>query len=320
MSDALSTENFAAMLSSADQPEQPLVEDSGPEEDQTAEVDAEPQADSDGEAPEQDAEQQEEAADEQDGQPEGPTDDAVIKWETANGEAFEVPVSELKNGYMRDSDYRQKTQTLAEERKAAAQQLQQQYQDIQAFAPELGALENLRAQVQQYQQLDWHAIRAQDPQRHSELFADYMLLKDQYGEAEKRVAVKRQTLEQMRQQSFAQATREAVEHLRRVIPNFGDATLKQLGEQGVKEGYTQGELANVADKRHFTVLWKAAQWDALQAKKPEVHNKVKALPPKAKPATSAPRPSKQEQVIKAAQSRRTFSTNEFAALLAATRK
>lgn len=314
---ALSTDDFASMLTQANQPEQP-TEDSSPAETQQPEVEAEPPAEAE-EATEQEAPEAE-AADEQDGQPQGPTDDAVVKWETAAGETFEVPVSELKNGYMRDADYRQKTQALADERKVATQQLQQQAAEIEALGPELGVLTSLQQQLQQYQQLDWNAIRAADPQQHSQLLADYLLLKDRVGEAKQSIANRRQQIQTAQAQSFAQATKEAAEHLRRVIPNFGDATIKQMSEFGKKAGFTEAELSAVADKRMLETLWKASQWDALQAKKPAVDNKVKALPPKKAPATTAPpRNTKHEQINKALQSKRALSTNDFAALLKATR-
>jgi hypothetical protein len=314
---ALSTDDFATLLSQANQPEQPQ-KDSSPAEQQEAQVETEPAAEAES-APEQEAPEAE-VAEEPDGQPQGPTDEAVVKWETAAGETFEVPVSELKNGYMRDADYRQKTQAVAEERKAAFQQLQQHAQQIEALAPELGALNGLQQQLQQYQNLDWNAIRAADPQQHSALLADYLLLKDRVGDAQQRVAARREQINATHVQSFQQATKEAADHLRRVIPNFGDATIRQMNEFGKKSGFTDAELSAVADKRMLETLWKASQWDALQAKKPAVENKVKALPPKTAPSTAAPpRNQKQEQITKALQSKRALSTNDFAALLKATR-
>lgn len=321
MTDALSTNDFAALLSEADTPEQP-AKDSGADKEQQAEDDADPAADTEGGTTDEAEQTEEDAADDKDGQPPaGPADDAVVKWETAQGEEFAVPVAELKNGYMRDADYRQKTQALADERKAVVTQVQQQYQELEAYSEELGQVTSLQAQIKQYQALDWQAIRAADPQQHSALFADYMLLKDKASDAAQALNAKREKLTQGQQQAFRQASQEAAEALKRAIPNFGAETLKAMREYGVKEGFTAEELAQVADKRLLLMLHKAAQWDALQGKKPEVHNKVRALPPKGKPAPSgAARPSKQEQVVKAINSRRNFSTDDFATLLAATRK
>lgn len=316
---ALSTDDFASLLTQANQPEQPKA-DSDPAEQEASEVETEPTAEAEGEPSEQEAQPEAEAADEQDGQPQGPADDAVVKWDTAAGETFEVPVSELKNGYMRDADYRQKTQGLAAERTAAMQQLQQHAANIEALGPELGALSGLQQQLQQYQQIDWNAIRAADPQQHSALLADYLLLKDRVGDAQQRIAARREQINAAQAQNFAKATQEAADHLKRLIPNFGEATLKQMNEFGRKAGFSDAELSNVADKRMLETLWKASQWDALQAKKPAVENKVKALPPKKAPATTAaPRNTKQEQITKALQSKRAMSTNDFAALLKATR-
>jgi hypothetical protein len=317
MSDALTLDAFVSELGAANTPpaEQPPADsapvDTAPDE-SAAEAIAEAEAPQDADA---------EAAAPEDGQPAdaGPTDEAVIKWSTGSGESFEVPVAELKNGYMRDADYRQKTQALADERRSAQTQLQQQVQQIEAFAPEFGAVANLQAQVRQYENVNWQSLRQQDPAAYQALVADYSLAKDKLGQAQNGLQSKRQQWQQAQAGAFAQASREAAEHLSK-LPGFkGNESLKSMRDYGLKSGFTADELAQVADKRTLEVLWKAQQWDSLQSKKPEVDNKVKALPPKAKPATAAPRTTKQEQVTKALQSRRSLSTDDFAALLKASR-
>ena len=56
----------------------------------------------------------EEAAEEEAGQAQAPADDAVVKWQLPNGETIEAPLAELKSGYLRQQDYTQKTQQLAD--------------------------------------------------------------------------------------------------------------------------------------------------------------------------------------------------------------
>jgi hypothetical protein len=99
--------------------------------------------------------------------------------------------------------------------------------------------------------------------------------------------------EQQRSQQFQQASNKALEHLGSVIPKFDASThIPALRDYGIKAGYSADELAQVADKRHLEVLWKASQWDSLQAKKPEAVAKVKAAPPKTtKPGNSVAPPS-----------------------------
>ncbi len=85
----------------------------------------------------------------------------------------------------------------------------------------------------------------------------------------------------------------------------------------MKAGFAPEELAQVSDKRHMEVLWKASQWDALQAKKPDALAKVRQAPPKTtKPGNSAPPPTAVERAQKQLKARP--DARSFAALLAAT--
>lgn len=310
MSDqAISLEQFAGALAQAEE-DQPENQESEAVE-QEAEA-AEGQTEAEQEA---EAEQSNEAEAEQEEQPEkDSSEEPVVKWTTSNGETYEVPMPELKQGYMRDADYRQKTQALAEERRQVEQTVQQKFQEAETFAADLAQLHAVAEQIKQYEALDWNALDQQDPQQAMRLWRQYQQLKDDAGRKAHTFQEKQQQYQQQRAQSFHQATQEAVEHLRKVVPNFGDQTIKELREFGLKVGFTAEELAQVADKRHFEVLWKAAQWEALQAKKPEVVNKVKALPPKTtKQGSSAPPPTAVEKATKQFQQKRDIRS--FAKLL-----
>lgn len=310
---AISLEQFAGALAAAEegQPENPEHES---EEQAAAAAEGQPDANAEAEGAEEQSEEQEAEA-EQEAQPAADADpDPVVKWTTANGETFEVKTSELRNGYMRDADYRQKTQALAEERRQVEQTITQKFQEAEAYAADLAQLHALQSQMQQYEALDWNAIEAQDPAQAASLWRQYQQLKDKGQQLAAGYQSKRVQIEQQRAQQFQQATTEALEHLRKVVPNFGEQTLKELREYGLKAGFKPEELAQVADKRHFEVLWKAAQWEALQAKKPEVANKVKALPPKTtKPGASAPPPTAIEKAQQ--QFRKSRDVRSFAKLL-----
>lgn len=272
----------------------------------------------------EEADNESEDEDEQPGQADSaPADDQVVKWQTANGETFEAPLSELKAGYMRSADYTQKTQALAEDRKAAEQALQSKVQEAERYTEELGRLATIGEQVKNYETwLAQAAQRGEDPQVIAQVQAQYVLLRQQHEDARGALLQKRQQLmqqaEQQRSQEFQQATQAALEHLGKVIPKFDAAThIPALREYGLKSGFTADELAQTSDKRHFEVLWKASQWDALQAKKPEAVARAKAAPPKTtKPGHSAPPPSAVDRAAKQFKAKK--DAHSFAALLAAT--
>ena len=305
--DQISAEDIAAGILGADEG-QPA--DREPDEDEQAAAADEDSQDPPDNADESDDDGQHGAdTDDESQQPgqaaQAPADDVVVKWETGTGETFEAPLSELKAGYMRSADYTQKTQALADDRRQAEQSLQAKVQEAERYTTELGKLATIGEQVKQYEAwLSTAAQRGEDPQTIASAQSQYLLLRQQHEDARNGLLAKRQHLmqeaEQQRALQFQQATQAALEHLGKVIPGFDANThIPALREYGIKAGFTPDELAQTSDKRHFEVLWKASQWDALQAKKPEAVAKVKAAPPKTtKPGASAAPPTKLERAQK----------------------
>lgn len=278
-------------------------------------ADGNPQAD-----PQQQAEQAEgegEAAAEGAGQAvEAPADDAVVKWHAADGSDIEVPISELKASYLRHSDYTQKTQALAEERKQAEAAVAQQFQQALQLTRDHAKLLSLQEDLSVYQKADWNALYAQDPNEAGRLQAQWRQTEAQARELAAGLQSAALQSSQAQAQRLQQATQQAMEALQREIPGFGAETIKAARETALAHGFSEAELAGITDARTFKVLHEAAQWRALQAKKPAVQNKVAAAPPKATKPGSATQPSTRKEVaFKQMQSKR--DVNSLAAFLAA---
>jgi hypothetical protein len=262
------------------------------------------------------ADEDPDAAAEDDGQATAPTDDAVIKWSTPNGEV-EASIAELKDGYLRHADYTQKTQTLAEERRQVEVELSKKFEEAQQMTRERARLFVLESQLDQFQRADWNALYQQDPVEAGRLQAEWNQLKYEAQTLIGNVTQHNQQREQERMKALQQATQAALETLQRDIPNFSPAVITAARETAIAHGYTDAELAGITDPRALKVLHEAAQWRALQAKKPAVQNKVQAAPPKAtKPAGAARAPAtKQEAAWNQMKAKR--DVNSFAAYLAA---
>lgn len=322
MSEALSLNDFAAQLSQASEPagqaqaapetdagDEPLVEEA------TTEA-IEPESE-----PSQEGAEQEEA-DSEDGQaPAAPDEEMVIKWTTAAGETHEAPLKELKDGYMRQSDYTQKAQQLSQEREKVQTAVFQQYKIASAIGPELGQLQLLQSQIAQYQQINWNQLKAEAPERYNTLATEYMVLREQHKESEASIVRAKDHLESMRKQSALEADAEAAK-------GFDGATLQKMDAYLTKAGIAGDariELIATLGKGRATAIYeaihKAIQWDALQSKKPEIENRAKAIPPKPVAKAAAPKQVSQlEAVAKAAQSNKPMSRQSFAEMLAQTRK
>jgi len=327
MSEALSLDDFATQLAQSAQSEQPQEADSAPDETveqesegqqpEASEVEAEPEAQADGEA---------EAEEGQEEQPEEPesSDDRVVKWTTANGEAFEVTEKELRDGYMRQSHFTQQMQSVAKEREQVQQLAQQQIQEVQQFAAEIGQVQMLESTLKQYQQVNWQQLREADPVSYQEHLAQFTELKQQYRDASEALAHKRGTYAQQSAQKLEQEQAQqralAEQHLAQVFPGITKNDTNAMFETLVKKGATKQDLA-VLTTRPWAVEMAiyAQKWLALQAEKPKAVKKVASVPQKPSKAVPAA-PTESEKLARSIAQKRSFGSNEFADLLAATRK
>lgn len=326
MSEALSLDDFASQLAQSGQAEQPL-EESAPVEQQegesegqqpeASEVEAEPEAQAEGEA------EAEEGQEDQPEEPESP-DERVVKWTTANGEAFEVTERELRDGYMRQSHFTQQMQSVAKEREQVQQLAQQQIQEVQQFAAEIGQVQMLESTLKQYQQVNWQQLRESDPVSYQEHLAQFTELKQQYRDASDALANKRnnhaQQLAQRVAQEQAQQRALSEQHLAQVFPGITKTDTNAMFQTLIQKGAKPEDLA-VLTTRPWAVEMAiyAQKWLALQAEKPKAVKKVASVPQKPSKAVPAA-PTRTEQLARSVAQKRTFSGNEFADLLASTRK
>lgn len=266
-----------------------------------------------------------EPAEEVEGEPEAPVegegeepateslDDKVVSWETASGDKFEVPVAELKNGYMREQDYRHKTQNLAAEREQATKAIQEQFETVQTHAQDFGTFYAIEAQIAALEQ----AIPTMDKHSDPIAYFDAVTQVQQLKEHRSGLATRIQSFQQQRaaehQQRIAEGQQKMAQELSTTLPNFGPELVNKLNTTGQEYGFKPEELTVITDPRFVRILHDAMQYKALQAKKPEVVNKVKAAPVKpTKQAASAPASVIENRIKQHSKQR---SLGSFAALL-----
>lgn len=318
----MSTDSFAEMLSSGGDNEQ--TEQSDSQSADNAQENSEGTDQQDGNEAGDDAQDGGDDSGEagEEGQGEQPAKDsaeAFLELEI-NGEKVQVSKDEAKNGYLRQQDYTQKAQRLAQERQEWNAHVAQQAAEVKQYAQEIGQLQSIDAALAQYQQIDWDDLRETDPVNYGIHAADYNRLQVRRGEVERGIVQKQQTLTAQQQQAQAQAraqqTAEAQAHMAALIPGFGKEHIAEMKAIGQKAGFTDAELAGVTDKRMLEVLWKASQFDKQQNTKQQAIKKVSALPTKASKPAPAAKPAAQLQIEQ--QSRRLAQTGkvkDFATLL-----
>lgn len=234
-------------------------------------------------------------SDETDGKPEGEGDDDAEDVEF-EGKAYKVP-KEIKLALLRQSDYTQKTQEVAEQRKAVEQltQVVEQRQRVmlQTFdkAVELREIKN---RLSQYEQIDWQSLAANDPSQATQLHIAYQQLQREAqkknGELQQVSNQLQQLTETQRQQKLADGTQFLKTH----IPDFSEKTAAEIASVATKHyGITPAELKAISednpDARFVLVLHDAMKWRALQAAKPQAMQKVTQAPKVIKPAATPPK-------------------------------
>ena len=209
------------------------------------------------------------------------------------GEEVEVELDELINGYQRSKDYTQKSQALAEQRKAIdseRQHLEYVKQERQAYAQKLQALDSFLSQQNKGEDLE--VLKETDPIGYAVKVAEQSQREKQLSvvRAEQNRIAQQQQAEQ--QQSLQNHLKVEAEKLSSVIPELatpkGDAIRKEIRDYAKSVGWSDQELSSVYDHRAVLTLYKAMKFEQLQKGKPETMKKVQQAPKMLKPGTSAP--------------------------------
>ena len=207
---------------------------------------------------------------------------AVVEVEY-DGKLYEVP-EELKDALLRQSDYATKTQEVANRRKevevALGQLVQQReaFEFAEAIREDVLRAEQLEATANQYHEYLRHNVDSLSPTDIEKLrmaIEDSRRQRDEIGQG---VTRKQQEFQQAQQQSLQELLNKGTEVLRGKIPGWGQEHQQQVREYATNLGFSEQEIASVIDPRQVEVLYKAAQYDALQANKPAAVKKVQKAP------------------------------------------
>lgn len=289
--------------------------------DENAQPDAEAQSD---EQDETGAEQ--EAADddavEQEGdddQPEGESPDTrLIKWKTADGTEHEVTEKDLREGYMREQDYRQKTQNLAREREKAVSEIQEQAQKqlgvVKAFGGKIAELHTIDSTLASLESEITRINRQDDPAQFAAMQTQILTLQRQRDNVAGVLGQAEQLMQAQQMEVVKQQQQKTAELLASEMPDFGPDLLKKWNTTAIDYGFSPDELSQVTDPRVFRMLSDATKFRDLQSRKPEAVTKAKAAPPKPVKQTRSVPPTSIDKAFRQAKANTTVES--VAALMA----
>ena len=236
------------------------------------------------EHPEQPVEPEVEAELEQEAEPSEPEEEPQTFTVKIDGKEVQVPLSELLNGYQRQSDYTQKTMAAAEQRKTADAAIQQAQQERQEYHSKLERMAaQLEGALEQQSQIDWNALIESDPVEYlkqQQLFQQRQALYQQNAQ-------ERQQLIQQHQNEQAQAHQSYLakqqEDLLAKLPDWKDDAKAAAEKTAISkflqtQGFEDEDISSIADHRHVLVARKAMLYDQLMAKANVQAKKVQEAP------------------------------------------
>lgn len=259
------------------------------------------------EQPAEEAPKDGEATQPEEAQPEEPQGQApeLVEIEL-DGEKYQVP-KKVAEGTMKEKDYRQKTMELAEERKGAeavkaeltnlAQQARTLAEQAQRFAPAFGQVAAIDGQIQNLQRQLTAELRATDPVAFAALGTDLQLLANHrmglVQHLDQAVRQHQAQLAEVTAKANHQRVQRALPELNKAVPGgFTQEAAKRAHEYLVNSGLSAElnevmpgalDTLNYLPKAVLT-MWKAAEYDRLQANIKTSQKKVENLPPVARPS------------------------------------
>jgi hypothetical protein len=205
--------------------------------------------------------------------------------------AQKLSLKELQQGYLRERDYRKKTQELARQREELPKAVAKQGQELSESYTK--RLSELSAMVAKTVAADIAGKDLNQIAESGDMF-EYMrvsnrmrqlqelqqaIQKEQEGESAKR--------KEEEQHAKADRGRKMIESLQRDIPDFGEPTVKRLIEVGKDFGFDQKEVLEWDDARIVKMAHALSEKKTVEAKRPEIEKKVAVVTKVLKPGQSA---------------------------------
>jgi hypothetical protein len=199
------------------------------------------------------------------------------------GQELEVSLDELKSGYSRDSDYRQKTHALAEERRMLDEQktsLSQSYDSkLKELTDLIGAAESY---IGQSSKEDLQKMYEEDPTQAAKIDFQQRQQRESFNNL-------KQQAEVVKLQQYNQYLDEQKRLAATKIPEYSDpvkgVTFKNQMKNTLSEyGFNDQEIGSLADHRFLMVLRDAMEYKNLKSK-PVTNKKVTTAPKVVKSGT-----------------------------------
>ena len=226
------------------------------------------------------------------------TDEPDLHRVKVQGQELEVTLDELKAGYSRDSDYRQKTHTLGLERKDLEGQKQSLRQSYDARLSELNDMIATADGLVRQQQgsKDLGKLYDEDPTSAARL--DFQLRQQQ-----RQIDDMKSKARDAYQQQYDEYLATQRELAAAKIPEYSDPNKADHFKNDMRStlqsyGFNDAEIGNLADHRMLMVIRDAMSYKSVKDKKPIAQKKVLNAPKVIKSGVAKSGPSSGREAIR----------------------
>ena len=215
-----------------------------------------------------------------------------------SGQELEVTLDELKAGYSRDSDYRQKTHTLGLEKKDLEAQKNSLRQSYDTRLSELNEMITTADSFVRQQQgsKDLQKLYDEDPTSAAKL--DYQLRQQNRQIEEMKSKAQHAYTKQYNEYLDIQKQLAAAKIPEYSDPNKADQFRTNMRTTLRTYGFTDSEIGNLADHRFLMVIKDAMSYKSVRDKKPIAQKKVANAPKVVKAGVAKSGPSSGREEIR----------------------
>lgn len=207
-----------------------------------------------------------------------------------NGKTYSIP-TEIKDGYLRQSEFSKKMNEVSEVQKNAESKLKSaelMNDAAESFAENYAKVINMQERLKQFESYDWQALRRDNPAEYAALSADYRGLEiDLQNQIEltkavfEDVSTKKSELHQTKRA-------EMFKSLQKSIPKWSDDLGMEITTYAVNNGFSVEDLQEVTNPKYVESIYKAMLYDKLMKTKEGIKDKIRSVSPVLKPSSTKP--------------------------------
>jgi hypothetical protein len=191
---------------------------------------------------------------------------ADLEWD---GQVYQVPKT-LKDGFMRNQDYTQKSQELASQRtsldhvRTLAEQRQLDAAFSESIQTEQQELHVIDAYLAQAQKVDWTNMSTDQILRQK---IELDQIKERRQSLQESITGKRTKFRTDMDTKISELRSKARDIASKEIKDFSEETEKSVKSFLGSQGLAEAEISNVLlDPRSYKIVWKAMQFDQISSK------------------------------------------------------